>query len=560
MKKRIIIFNIAVVFVALLLMFGLGIIVTRSNQYAQAEHKIKQITAIYALNYSEDAEFTQKIDEDIRITVIDATGKVIADSEQLDISGMENHIYREEIQAAANGTPKAVTRKSKNVGVDMMYYAEKVETEGSYVFVRVAIPVDSVFTYVNKALPLSVMIMFFALVASVVASIFFSGTLLKPLETVKNSIARIGKGNYRQITPATEDADINNMLVSINDISSRLEQSINDARNEKDKLDYIFNNVSDGIIVFDKDMTITAANRVTENIFGIKECIGKTAAVFTSDKAFLEAVEDCSVNKNDSVFRLETENAYYLCSVRNTESGMVIVVLTDITASEKSEEMRLQFFANASHELKTPLTAIKGFNDMVTLSSKDKKIKEYSEKISKETDRMVLLIDDMLNLSKLENSSAPSDAAEVDLKEIADEVSESLTPLAMERKVTLSVTGSARVRAEREHMYELIKNLFENAIRYNKEGGKAEIILTEERGTSKLEVKDNGIGIDAEHQGRIFERFYRVDKSRSRATGGTGLGLAIVKHISELYGAEIDLKSRLGAGTDITVSFKNKNR
>ena len=216
--------------------------------------------------------------------------------------------------------------------------------------------------------------------------------------------------------------------------------------------------------------------------------------------------------------------------------------------------MRLEFFANASHELKTPLTTIKGFNDMISLKTNDETLKGYSQKIDKETERMLSLIDDMLNLSKLENLSAPREYSDVNIIDIAEEVAENLKPLAEKKNVSVTVSGELTLRGEREHFYELVKNLAENAVRYNKNGGYAKIELSSEDGKT-IAVSDNGIGIDDEHQGRIFERFYRVDKSRSRATGGTGLGLSIVKHVCELYDAEISLKSRLGFGTTVTVRF-----
>ena len=169
---------------------------------------------------------------------------------------------------------------------------------------------------------------------------------------------------------------------------------------------------------------------------------------------------------------------------------------------------------------------------------------------------MLSLIDDMLNISKLENSCLDMSAlTDIKLENIANEVANSLKLLSDSKNISVSVTGHAVLKAEKEHMFELIKNLAENAVRYNNNGGHVDISLSDRKDKTVISVIDNGIGIDAQHQGRIFERFYRVDKSRSRSTGGTGLGLSIVKHICELYNAEISLKSRLGLGTEITVSF-----
>ena len=559
MKKRLILWNTAIVAVALLLMFGLGILVTNSDHFDMTEQKIKEITHIYAANYSEAENYTQKISEDIRVTVVDATGRVIADSDAVDLTTVENHITREEIVAALEGHPKTVTRDSDTLGVKMMYYAEKVETGDTYVFIRVAIPVESVHSYIYKSVVPLLFIMLLALACSVLFSVFLGGGLLKPLETVKRGLSQIERGTYREIPPTTDDEEINRMLVDINTVRGQLQESIETARRETEKLDSILNNISDGIVVMDAALTVTVVNRRAEAIFGVRDAVGREIPILTSDPKFVSAMTDCAKGGKESIFQMEVGGAWYLVAVREAENRLVIAVLTDITAAKNSEQTRLDFFANASHELKTPLTTIKGFNDMVTLHAQDEQTQGYAARIEREVSRMLALLDDMLNLSRLENGPIDKTRfAEVSLGEVAQSVEESLKLLAQEKKVTVSVEGDASLFCDREHAWELIKNLTENAIRYNREGGEVRVTLSQESRGASLVVEDNGIGIDAENQSRLFERFYRVDRSRSRATGGTGLGLAIVKHICELYGAEISLTSKLGVGTRVTVTFPAK--
>ena len=245
-----------------------------------------------------------------------------------------------------------------------------------------------------------------------------------------------------------------------------------------------------------------------------------------------------------------------MCTVRYTDSDMIIAVISDITESKNREKMRLEFFANASHELKTPLTSVKGFNDLISMQSTDERIVEYSRRADKEINRVLNLINDMLGLSRLENSGlSPERLTAVRLEEVAGEVAENLKLLSDEKEVSVTVSGKGEIQAEREHIYELIKNLAENGIRYNKKGGRVKIEIAEGKDGVTLKVQDNGMGIETQDQSRIFERFYRGSKSRSRETGGTGLGLSIVKHVCELYGAELTLKSKLGAGTVISVVF-----
>lgn len=554
MKNKLIIYNVVMTVVVLALMLGFGLMVTNSNNRDINERKIKDITAVYVANFDGDINFAK--DEDVRVTLIDADGKVIKDSGAAEIE--ENHLYREEIKAAAIDKPKVVIRNSETLGKEMMYYAEKIPYGDSYMFIRVAIPTESIKSYAVKSIVPMIFILLGVWVCSIVASVLLSNVLLKPLKQVKYGLTQIENGTYRKITPATGDSDINEILVGINDLSEKLQSGILNARDEKQKLDYILANISDGIAVFDDKLNIVIANKSLENTFGVNGVVGNSVDALTADTAFINAVRDCAEKKNDAIFGLKAIGRYYLCSVHYTDNDLIIAVLTDVTQEKNSEKMRLEFFANASHELKTPLTTIKGFNDMISLQAKEQAILDYSSRIGKEIDRVINLLGDMLDLSKLENSQVKlENVAEVDLAEIAAEVKESLTHAASERNVEITTCGDGTVKAEREHIYELIKNLAENGVRYNNAGGKVEIKIESINGKTKLTVADNGIGIDQKHQSRIFERFYRVDKSRSRATGGTGLGLAIVKHICELYNAELTLTSKLGAGTTVTVVFDN---
>ncbi len=553
MKKKLIIYNIVVTVVVLLLMFGMGILVTNSNYREISERKIKEITAVYSTNYSEGLEFPD--DDNVRVTVIDATGKVLKDSSG-QISG-ESHLYREEVEAAAKGNPAVVVRTSDTLGKEMMYYAEKVEAEGVTVYIRVAIPTESINSYALKSIVPMLTILLGAWLIAVVAGVLLSGVLLKPLKQVKDGLAQIDSGAYKKIPPTTDDEDINEILCGINDLSEKLQNNMLSAENEKKKLDYVLSNVFDGIAVFDGDLNVIIANRSLKKIFGVSEPEGKHIEALTADRTFISVVGECARNNQDAIFQLESDGRCFLCSARCTESGITIAVLSDITQTKQNEKMRLEFFANASHELKTPLTAINGFNDMITLQSDNKSVAEYSRRIKKEMDRVINLLNDMLDLSKLENSSLQQqNLVRVDVRAVAEEVAEELKPQCSRKEVSLTVEGEAVVSAEREHIYELVKNLAENGVRYNNKGGSVTIRLSSLGGESVIEVGDDGIGIDAGHQSRIFERFYRVDKSRSRATGGTGLGLAIVKHICSLYNADISLKSKLGAGTTVTVIFK----
>lgn len=552
MKKKLIIYNVVLSVAVMLLMFWFSIGVTNNNYTEISEKKIKAITEVYVANYSEDLTFPQE-DDDVRVTIIDATGKVLKDSKQI---SQENHILREEIISALNGEPKAVIRKSDTLNSEMMYYAEKVNTADGYVFIRVAIPTEGINSYAQKSVIPMLAILLVVWVISIIVSIALSNVLLKPLKQVKEGLSQIGNGFYREILPTTDDKDLNEILSGINDLSEKLQSTIIDTKNEKKKLDYVLANVTDGIAVFDRDLNIVIANKSLSGIFGVTDAVGKHIEVLTVDKSFIQAVETCAEKKQDSIFQFQVDERWYLCTVRFTESELIIAVLCDVTQAKENEKMRLEFFANASHELKTPLTTVKGFNDLITLKSNDELITDYSMRINQELDRVLNLIGDMLDLSKLENSVLElKNLSEINVQKVASEVVKSLEVLSKEKQVKIEISGNSTIYAEYEHIYELIKNLAENAVRYNNAGGKVEIKIMDDGLKTSIVVSDNGIGIDAKDQDRIFERFYRVDKSRSRATGGTGLGLSIVKHICRLYNAEINLKSKLAVGTTVTVTF-----
>lgn len=558
MKKKIIVTNVIIVVFALLVLFLSGISITKSIYKKQAEERIIDVTNIYAENYTSSDKVVKNVPKDYRVTVVDKSGKVLSDSETADVSNMENHIDRKEIVAALHGKPVAVTRRSDTTNKDMVYSAVKVNLSADdYVFVRVSTPVDSVNLYATSTILPNFYVLIAAIIAAVILSVVLTKSLVKPMAEIKNSLIALNNGTFTPSTPSEKDPEINKMLSEINDIGEKLSDTITTVSEDNKKLDYILNNVSDGIVVITADGNIEVMNDNAKLVFDVKnDAISSNYTVLSANEKFISAVSDAVNERINKVFEFTTAaHDVYLTSIRCLDGGMTIIVLSDITAVKQGEEIRSEFFANASHELKTPLTAIKGFNDVIGMKSKDGDIKTLSAKIDKEVNRVVSLIDDMLNLSKLETTKTPI-VEKVDLFAVASDAEESISALARDKNVNIEISGEGTVEMEKDHAYELVKNLMENAVRYNEDGGHVFVSVDESADKVTLKVKDDGIGIDEENQSRIFERFYRVNKSRSRETGGTGLGLSIVKHVAELYGAKLTLSSTLGAGTEITVSFK----
>lgn len=547
MKKRFILLNITTVFVALLLTFVLGLIVTRNNNYDIAREHIAELTAVLAQNYHDGMTSP---DAEVRLTLIQSDGTVIYDSVQSDVSQMQNHMDRQEVAAAVSGNPVSVIRKSDSTGNDFMYYAMQSE---SGMIVRVAIPIDDINGYLTGVLPLTIVIFLVTLVLSVVATTLLSRQIARPLQTVKSALADIAEGEFKAIAPLTSDNDINSVLAEIDEIGKTLAQNMESTKNTAERLNYILDNVSDGIIVIE-DGAVSLINRRAAEIFGVAYVTEKSVYALTGDERFKRAIDECIEIGTSGIFEYERGGACYSVTARRTENESVILVMSDVTAQKHNEKTRSEFFDNASHELKTPLTSIKGFNELIALNATDATVKGYAQKVQKETNRMLALIDDMLGLSRLEHEKEIV-GTEVSLNALCREVIDSLSAAAKAKRITVKLSGDAAVIAEREHMYELVKNLVENGIRYNNPGGCVKVRLNAQGVSSTLTVQDDGIGIDDENKARIFERFFRVDKSRSRETGGTGLGLSIVKHIAELYGARLSLQSKIGAGTTVTVEF-----
>ena len=558
MKKKIIVTNVIIVVFALLVLFLSGISITKSIYKKQAEKRIIDVANIYAENYTSFDKVVKNVPKDYRVTVVDKSGKVLSDSETADVSNMENHIDREEIVAALHGKSVAVTRRSDTTNKDMVYSAVKVNlSSDDYVFVRVSTPVDSVNLYATSTILPNFYVLIAAIIAAVILSIVLTKSLVKPMAEIKNSLIALNNGTFTPSTPSEKDPEINKMMSEINDIGEKLSDTITTVSEDNKKLDYILNNVSDGIVVITADGNIEIMNDNAKLVFDVKnDAISSNYTVLSANEKFISAVSDAVNERINKVFEFTTAaHDVYLTSIRCLDGGMTIIVLSDITAVKQGEEIRSKFFANASHELKTPLTAIKGFNDVIGMKSKDDDIRMLSSKIDKEVNRVVSLIDDMLNLSKLETTKTPI-VEKVDLVAVAYDAEESISALARDKNVNIEISGEGTVDMEKDHAYELVKNLMENAVRYNEDGGHVLVSVSESADNVTLKVKDDGIGIDEENQSRIFERFYRVNKSRSRETGGTGLGLSIVKHVAELNGAKLTLSSTLGAGTEITVSFK----
>jgi len=378
----------------------------------------------------------------------------------------------------------------------------------------------------------------------------------KPFESVERRLRALSAGEYAHEPITGAYGEVDDIVRDIDEVAELLHKNIAGLRDEKGKLSYILDNITDGLIVLDERKGISLINAAALAMFGAKaDIVGKGMNYLTFDEALREAVDACVGHGTAGALELPLGGRLYAVTVRRLpESPLTMAAFTDVTEARESARRREEFFANASHELKTPLTAIKGFNELASMNNRDEGIKKYIDGIVRETDRMVTLIGGMLRLSELEGMRAVGDAP-VSLAKVVGEVREALSPMVADKAVTFRSSGDAVVRADWKHAYELVKNLAENAVRYGEPGGKVTVEVSGDGGAATLIVRDDGIGIPPEEQQRVFERFYRAEKSRSQLSGGTGLGLSIVKHICALYGWKVSLRSKPGVGTEVTVTF-----
>lgn len=548
MKKRLIAFNSLILTVAIAIVFGLGLFFAQRSLLSQAESTTIMLANAYADGYQASWTSLSVEEDNVRLSIISSDGTVLLDSEYPDTSSLENHLNRPEIQNALSGNEGgAVARSSSSLGVEMLYYAVKVEIDAGndYVFVRVALTLSSINSYFLSYLPWMILVLVFAIASSIALSYFLSKRSLAPLITFEKKLRLVSDGVYDSESYPSGDKEVDQIMEDLDKIGASLSQTMASLSYERERLSLIIDNISDGLVVFDEEGRILLVNKVAKAIFEVDDkAIGQSSVVLSGGPTFQK-----EIRKNIDHFEFESRGRYYVCTIGQAFPNMILVI-NDVTPERQAAEMRKDFFDSASHELKTPLTSIQGFNELIAFQSQDEKIKGYCELIQKESARMLSLIQDMLQLSKIEKQEKAK-YRRIELSSIASDVFEELSPQAEHYGVSLTKEGQCKIAIDPKDAYSIMKNLLENAIRYNHEGGHATLKLS----SSSLIVEDDGNGIPDKDQPHIFERFYRVDKSRSRADGGTGLGLSIVKHLCAVYGFKVTLESTLGLGTRITISF-----
>ncbi len=569
MKKKIFFQFFIVTFLSVLLMFAFGIVAVNVNAKTMIRERLEKETELACSLIQSESDFENfsryESDDAFRITIVDLDGNVLYESDTK--SQLENHVDREEIKNALKGEPKAVERFSETFGSNMTYYALKTTlSSGEEIIVRLAIKSSQINGYLFVALPILVAVLIVSLIASLIISNVLSNKISGKIVEVGESLKSLNKGAYKPIIANSREIELYSVLNEINELNESTHAHIQNVDRERDKLNTVLENVSQGIVAIDENKKIVFANKSVSEIFDSNENLtGKDFIYLIDDIALCEKIaRHLGENYEAEYVYKEKELSICIRLIKNRNSSNAvssIVIITDVTKEKAIQKQKSDFFANASHELKTPVTVMQGLSELLLAKDTlDEGSKKQVDRIHKESLRLADLISDMLKLSKLERGyDAELDFSDVDLKVVAEEVVSELSLEMKNKNVTATISGNAKIYSDSKKIYEIVQNLCANAVHYNKENGKINIEIKADGNKTVLKVSDTGIGIEKKHLPRLCERFYRVDKSRSKKTGGTGLGLAIVKHICANLGAELSIESVFGVGTIVKVVFVNNS-
>lgn len=482
-----------------------------------------------------------------RLTWIDADGTVLYDTETGN-EELENHKDRAEVKTAFEKGIGESTRYSATLMEKTRYYAKRLE-DGTVL--RISAKYATTGLLVLGMLQPIIFIIIGALILSGVLASRLSKRIVEPLNNLDLE-KPLENETYEEISP---------LLNRINRQSSEISKQLRRLEEKTDEFNQITESMKEGLVLLDNKGIVLSINPAARTIFGsdTQGAVGHDFLRLDRSRTLSAAIEK-TFEEGHSEIRIERMGREYQLDISRIESaGKVlgaVMLAFDITEQEYAERNRREFTANVSHELKTPLQGIIGSADLIeTGMVKPEDMPRFIGHIRKEATRLVALIEDIIRLSQLdEGNELPCE--EFDLMDIAEEVEQNLESAAGARDIAFSLSGrNAIMHGVRRLMYEIVYNLCDNAIKYNLPGGKVEIMIDRKDEEAVLCVKDNGIGIAPEHQDRVFERFYRVDKSHSKSSGGTGLGLSIVKHAVQYHHGKLELKSEIGKGTEITVHF-----
>ena len=573
MKKAIIVRSLLIALAALVISSLLSAWILQKSReqdiYQSMEEKLE--IALSAMDDSPNMqamageELAQELSDllgGMRITVIDREGNVVGDSEE-DSSTMENHENRPEVSEALQAFQGTQRRFSTTIGTSMVYVALQ---HGDMIY-RVAQPVEGLDNSLKDIIPSLLVGFLVALPVTLILAKGLMGNILGPLTSAEENLRHIEQGDYTIQLASSNYDELTQMVATVNRLTSDVSATLQQLSYEKQKTEKLLDSMEQGLILVDHNLKILLLNAKAKAIFSRSEDMtGKNLIQLTYKTKVIQAVCAAVEEGQSTGFDWEEVRGGPIYSVHiapmrgewlgDQKSKGAVMLMTDVTAQRSAQRIKSDFIDNASHELKTPITTIRGFSELLYsgLVQEPAKQQEYLKKINEEACRMTSVIDDILELSQLESGTRQREEEICRLDQVMQEVVGSLSLPIEEKALTVSIDcPPLTLHCVKSDITHMLTNLVENAAKYNNQGGSIWITGRQEGGELLISVKDTGIGIAPEDHQRIFERFYRVDKSRSRKIGGTGLGLSIVKHIVSNLGGRIEVDSQEDQGAAITV-------
>ncbi len=550
----------------------------------EKETEMKILLIKQVLEYEidkEDFEFQQFAENygkktDLRITIIDNNGNVLGDTDY-NPSEMENHRYREEFKGALQGEYDTSLRYSNTLKKYMFYAAKPIEYDGFIGAIRVAIPVKLIEELIWDMVNSIFIGLFIGVVLSVGIAFVFTRKIINPINELTKTAKKISNGEYDNKVYIDNKDQIGELAEAFNTMTFTMRKNIWDMQTQNAELEAILTSMDIGLAAIDNNYKIILSNKNFSRLLDVEEDISNKIFYEVSRNPILFHVIEKSIDEDEFITeetRIKHNDKELILNISatpiknktnfNIRHG-VLLLIEDITNLRKLENMRSDFVSNVTHELKTPLTSIKGFVEVLKKGDiEDPKItNRFLEIIDIESDRLTLLIEDILSLSEIENMRLDKKTGNFIVENIVFEVIEMLQGEADIKGIELKLDiqqDMRELKCDKNRIKQLFINLLDNAIKYT-EKGNVTIECKQSRDNQFLTVNisDTGIGIKEEHLERLFERFYRVDKGRSRKLGGTGLGLSIVKHIIELYDGTIEVKSEYKKGTTIKLRIPFDN-
>lgn len=581
MRKRLLINYIITLVLSALITGALAFYFIQTSYFDSKEEKLitnlNLIEGILKENYKDATKvnfyrlaYDLSLKTNSRVTFIDIFGWPLADSINNSII-FEDHSHSLEYRYAIRGERNIVKKYSEEIGKKYFYIAiPPIRVGDREVILRLGDNYDDVDLLVEQFAMYFVVALGMGIVFSIVVSYISVRKIVKPIKELTIASKQIAKGEFdKRINVNTKD-EIEELSVSFNQMASRLKATINQLKDANADLDAILSSINDGIIALDENDTITLANQSVSKILGIdvKDIVGKNIGDALRDLEYIEEIEEC-VNSPDDFYteiKVKDKDTRYISLstypiVKDSSPIGQLLVFRDITSFVNVENMRKNFVANVSHELRTPLTSISGFVETLKIKKLDEETREkVLDIIEFETERLVKLINELLDLSKIESIKDVRNLSKVYIEDDIHDVLKLLEPQINNNKLSIELNIEDMlnpIHGDKELFRRLFMNLVENSIKYNNLGGYIKINISNYENGIMLIVEDSGIGIPEEDLPLIFERFFRVDKSRSNNREGTGLGLAIVKHIVSYFGGSIDVESQMGQGSRFIVKLPN---